>query len=150
MTIKEAIKKWNTTDKTMIKYLSEGYIDGVTITDNVVYIPDIGQPLNIGNVKFTCGKIYYYILKALDDQRYINSNMLKITEEQFELFLSALESSGYISVSTESKPKNSILRYYITPEGVNLIKRCKNEISIKKSGLIEINFNLNLNAMKIL
>lgn len=98
ITIDEAADKWCVKSQTVIKYIYNGYIDGLSVDGNKLLLPDIPAPaVRLREKKLTAEKIYMKILKACNQNLYLNSYILGISEEQFEMCMKQLEQRGCIS-----------------------------------------------------
>lgn len=135
ISVDEAAKKWGIKPEAVLRYIYNGYIEDLTVTDNKVYLPDIPRPYlsRLKDQKNTADKICSAILKAYNNQMFLNPCLLSISREKFDFFLCQLEKSGYIDVCDPKADKGSFLRYAITPLGITMVKSSKS-------------FNLSLNV----
>ena len=99
MTITEAMAEWKIGKEKMITYLNDGIIPGISVTDNIIEIPDIGAPLvPPPNAKITSDSVIKYILTAMDKLQFINYRILKIEKPVFETVIHRFERDGEIEM----------------------------------------------------
>lgn len=101
MTISEAAKKWNIKPETIGEYIVKGYILNLQVDNNQIILPDIPIPRVVKKPK-TVQEIDYYIIKALNEVKYVSYSILGITQNRFEERLKALEKGGYIFKKEEN------------------------------------------------
>lgn len=109
MTIHEASLKWNISEKTILTYISKGYIYNLSIinndVNNEISIPDIPKPY-IRKKPSTIPDKDRYILKSLEKELYINATIMGINQNQFEERLKEL-----LRVQKITKRKQDICDY---------------------------------------
>lgn len=134
MTISETLKKWGISPKTLLRYLDNGIIANVSVTDNIVNIPDIPKPLIPAyNAKITKEKVVRYILKALNSFMYIDYKILFIEAEQFSAIMKQMEKNGYIEKTSDNADYLSTIGFISTENG--------DKINANKFKLDSLNFS---------
>ena len=95
MTILEAAKKWKIKPNTVCEYIVKGYILNLQADNNQIILPDIPAPRVVKKPQAERERDGY-IIKALDESKYVSYPILGITQEHFADRLKALEKSGCI------------------------------------------------------
>lgn len=95
MTIQEAAKEWKVKEQTVLNYILEGYIYGLSIENNEIVIPNIPKPY-INTKPKTVAKQDNYILTAMNKEEYVNAKIMGIDQDKFEERLKALIKSKKI------------------------------------------------------
>lgn len=118
MTIDQAAAKWKVSANAILSYIQKGYINGITVERNTLFLPDIPKPhiVRNGYIKDK-RKQYSHILKAYHYSEYIDQYLLGISKEEFEFMLTQLEGAGYLAVMNRTLPTDSFFKYNITIKG---------------------------------
>ena len=95
MTIREAAKEWKVKEQTVLNYILEGYIYGLSIENNEIVIPNIPKP-HIKRKPKTVAEQDNYILAAMNKEEYVNAKIMDIDQDKFEERLKALVKSKKI------------------------------------------------------
>lgn len=95
MTIREAAKEWKVKEQTVLNYILEGYIYGLSIENNEIVIPNIPKP-HIKRKPKTVAKQDNYILTAMNKEEYVNAKIMGIDQDKFAKRLEALMKSKKI------------------------------------------------------
>ena len=147
--------KWKIGKDNMINYLNEGIIPGITVTDGVIEIPDMGAPLvPPSNANITSESVIKYILKALDNYQYIDFRILKIRENVFSDIIYQLERNGYIKIleNVISPDFSSVIDFAITDAGRERLRKKRfrlNDINISGNaslGVVSAGISTSLSA----
>ena len=95
MTIREAAKEWKVKEQTVLNYILEGYIYGLSIENNEIVIPNIPKP-HIKRKPKTVAEQDNYILTAMNKEEYVNAKIMGIDQDKFAKRLEALIKSKKI------------------------------------------------------
>lgn len=139
LTLEMATKKWCLSENKILQLIKDGYINDVTVENHILLLPDIPKPLLIKkNVKLDENKRYRYILRACNENLYIDEYILKVNVEHFEILITQLITNNYLSGNFNGKNN---LNCVITPKGIEY-SNSKKKIYINNS--IGINNNIGL------
>ena len=137
MTITEAQKQWHISESRIIELLERGFIPGVTIIDGRIAIDDqtVEPIIPSSNATITRDSVVRYILRALDEFKYIDHRILCIPADQFQAIMRELEHEGYINKITDNSD-------YLSVKGFSLTEKGSEKKNAKKFALENIGFKL--------
>ncbi|MCC8112042.1 MAG: hypothetical protein LIO74_10805 [Ruminococcus sp.] len=145
MTIDEAAKKWGVGYQMVLEYIYKEYIPDIEGKGSQLILPDLPKPYT----KSKSGKIkqetiYKTILRICNDGEYVNANLLKITEEQFEAYMNYLQKAKCLEKADLSADLHSNLGWIITFTGVDVLSKKKFSLpnitinNTMKNGLVNL------------
>ena len=102
MTIQEAAKEWKVKEQTVLSYVLNGYIYGLTIENNEIIIPNIPKP-HVKSKPKTVTEYDRYILMAMNKECYVNAKIMGINQEKFKERLESLIKANKIFPKDEEK-----------------------------------------------
>lgn len=103
MTISEAAKKWNVSEKTVFSYILKEYIPNLRLENNILLLPELKKPY-IPNRKLKNVRDYEKaIIRALEKDYFINDKIVGVDLQTFSDRLKALESTKQIIARTEKE-----------------------------------------------
>lgn len=106
MTIREAAKEWEVKEQTVLNYILEGYIYGLSIENNEIVIPHIPKPYVKRKPK-TINEYDNYILTAMNKGCYVNAKIMGIDKDKFAERLEALIKSKKIFPKNDNSVDSS-------------------------------------------
>ncbi|MBO5448317.1 MAG: hypothetical protein J5994_03205 [Ruminococcus sp.] len=149
MTINQAAETWNLKKEKILKLIYEEKISDITINDNRIIIPNRKEPFIIPNsAKKTTVNIYKYIVKAIDNDKYLDRFSFgnwDITEDEFDEFINQLVINGYVSKNSNYENTHSTMNLYLTIPGLkfkNDILKSSSKRILEKYGLEIIKLGL--------
>lgn len=138
MTITEAEQNWKLSRNTIFGYIADGLIDKLSVENNQIILPNVPKPKKIKiNCKRSSENIYRWILKACNDNEYINAKLMGIDENRFLSHIQQLEKEKYIVVKNHDSELSSNLDCQITPKGIKSLTSKSFKIAL--SPTIEFN-----------
>jgi len=139
MTLNEAVEKWNISRTTILNYIADGMVYGVTIEEGQLNLPEVPRPKKIrANCRRNSENIYRWLLKACIQGEYVNAQLFGITRECFRDHLECLVSRDYISLKSGNYDELPGQGCQITPEGLKLLQTKRIPVDIS----LALNFNL--------
>lgn len=139
LTLKEVTEKWGLSENKILQLIKDGYINDVIVENHTLLLPDIPKPLSIKkNINLDDDKRYHYILRACNENLYIDEYILKVNIEYFETLMTQLILDGYLTGKFNGKDN---LNCVITPKG---IKSAKSRKKICINSIVNINNNIGL------
>lgn len=128
MTKSDFAKKYKTTERTVDKWLSKGYIRGARQENNEWLIPDDAKaPYTRSRVKPTSNQteIMRSILRGVNSNRAVFAEVYKFEQEDFQRYINTLVSGGLIVTVMFSE---NIPYYQLTVAGMELMAKGDKEI----------------------
>ena len=102
MTIQEAANRWHVKEQTVLSYVLNGYIYGLTIENNEIIIPNIPKP-HVKPKPKTVIEYDKYILTAMNKECYVNAKIMGISQEKFKERLESLIKANKIFPKDDEK-----------------------------------------------
>ena len=117
MTVKEFAEKHKTKEVTVKKWIEKGFIAGVVKQDNEYMIPSSARKPYTERRAKNGKAILKSIVRACEKRCGISAALYKITEQEFQNYITSLLEDGIISAYEE----DGIIYYNVTLKGTKYI-----------------------------